>query len=66
MKDCWTFLKLQEVVHKQEGKDTTEAHVMHPQQISKQQTEPCNGRISQIKETKMMEVISHLKGTSAQ
>jgi hypothetical protein len=50
----------------QEGKDMTEARAMHPQQISKQQTEPRKGRIIQIKETKMMEVISHLKGTSVQ
>jgi hypothetical protein len=49
-----------------EGKHTTETRAMHLQQISKQQTEPRKGRISQVRETKMMEDTSHLKGTSAQ
>jgi hypothetical protein len=43
-----------------------ETQTVHLQQISKQQMEPHKGRISQVKETKMMEDTSHLKGTSAQ
>jgi hypothetical protein len=39
---------------------------MYLQQISKQQMEPHKDKINQVKETKMMEDTSHLKGTSAQ
>jgi hypothetical protein len=65
MKDCRTFLKLQEAVgHKQprqEGKATTETQATHLQQINKQPTEQHKEKISQIRETKMMEDTSHQK-----
>jgi hypothetical protein len=70
VKDCRTFLKLQEAVVSKQAEARRQGHDGNtssaPQQISKQQTKPRKGRISQIRETRMMEDISHLNGTSAQ
>jgi hypothetical protein len=43
-----------------------EIQIMHIQQISKQPTEQHKDKVSQIKETKMREDISHPKDTSPQ
>jgi hypothetical protein len=70
MKDCTTFLKLQEAAMskqvKAKGKDTKGTPTMHLQKINKQTMEPLKVRISQIMDTTMMEGTSHPKGTSHQ
>jgi hypothetical protein len=43
-----------------------ETQTMHLQQTSKQPTERCKDKVSQIKEMTMMEDTSHPKGTSPQ
>jgi hypothetical protein len=68
MKDCKMFLKLQEVAGinkpKQGGKAMRETQTMHPHQTSSQTMEQRKDKRSQIKETTMMEDISHPKDTS--
>jgi hypothetical protein len=67
MKDCRTFLELQEVAgNKQGGKAMMETQTTHFQQISKQPIERHKDKIIQIKETAMMEDTSHPKDTSPQ
>jgi hypothetical protein len=70
IKDCKTFLKLQEAaISKQaeaKGKDTKGTRIMCLQQLSRQTMEPLKIKISQIKDTTMMEDMYHPKGTSQQ
>jgi hypothetical protein len=70
IKDCKTFLKLQEVAKnnkpKQGGKAMMETQAMHRQQINKQPTEWHKDKVSQTKETIMMEDTSHPKDISPQ
>jgi hypothetical protein len=73
MKDCKTFLKLQEAGRrestnkpKQRGKVMTETQTTHLQQLNRQTMELRTVKTSQAKETIMMEDISHPKDTSQQ
>jgi hypothetical protein len=67
MKDCKTFLKLQEVAgNKQEDRAMRATQTAHHRQASKQTMEQGKAKTNQIKETTMTEGISHLKGTSQQ
>jgi hypothetical protein len=69
MKDCRTFLKLQEAVgHKQAEarRQGYDKNTSTAPPANKQQTEPHKDKISQVRETKTMEDTSDLKGTSAQ
>jgi hypothetical protein len=75
MKDCKTFLKLQEAAGNKQAKarrqgyegramKATQATRLH--QTSKQTMEQRKAKTNQIKETPMKEGISHLKDTSQQ
>jgi hypothetical protein len=68
MKDCTMFLKLQEAAMSKQAEAKRQGYegpsTIHPQKINKQTTEPLKVRISQIKDTTMMEDTSHPKGTS--
>jgi hypothetical protein len=70
MKDCKSFLKLQEEQEtskpKQEGRATWATQTAHHRQASKQETEQHKAKANQIKETTMTEGISHPKDTSQQ
>jgi hypothetical protein len=70
MKDYRTFLKLQEVVGNKQAKARRQGYNGNtnnaPSASRKQPTEQHKDRVSQIKETKMREDISHLKDTSLQ
>jgi hypothetical protein len=67
MKDCTTFVKLQEVAiskqaeAKRQGYDRNTNNA--PTKINKQTTEHLKVKISQIRDTTMMEDMSHPKGT---
>jgi hypothetical protein len=68
MKDCRTSLNCKKRYDinkpKQGGKDMIETQAVHLQQINKQQMEPHEDKVNQVKETKMTEDTSHLKDTS--
>jgi hypothetical protein len=70
MKDCKTFLKLQEAAGNKQAEARRQGsratQTMHHHQASKQTMEQRKAKTKQIKETTMMEGISHLKGTSQQ
>jgi hypothetical protein len=71
MKDCKTFLKLQEVAGNKQAEARRQGYEgntkkMHLQQTSKQPTERRKDKVSQIKETTMMEDTSHPNDTSPQ
>jgi hypothetical protein len=70
MKDCKTFLKLQEAAvnkkPKQRGKVMKETQAMDLQRFNRQTMELRKVKTSQAKETTMTEDISHPKGTSQQ